>query len=324
MKRPHFMPDNEEKLADAEESRGSHKIHHPPKSHASRHHKKHDKIAHTTTDRVASSTTESTMKISTTLGDDKVSMMERKFNKYSTTTTETSTAETVTETPITTIFTTVKAKKSSRRQKNKETSTNRTEIEEDKPQRRRKVHHHRRNNTLLTNSVHDNAPHVTLIMNATDSSDATSSTQDSTTHERYNQHKFTTAATNTIIEGSTTRQRIADVFRSTNDFNEDRTTESVVFTETTMAVTSSHMTKPPGTNSAISKDASVDRPRSMSTIPTTTTISPIKRYSKIQKNRTSGLLGPARIDVTILEAPDRKHKQGEILNKIFWILIYHF
>ncbi|XP_012225536.1 extracellular sulfatase SULF-1 homolog isoform X2 [Linepithema humile] len=309
IKRPHFIPDNEEKLADAEESRGSHKTHHPPKNHASRHHKKHDKIAHTTTDRITSSTTESAAKISTILGDDKVSIStERKFNKYSTTT-ETSTTETVTETPITTIFTTIKPRKSPRRQKNKETSTNRTEIDEDKPQRRRKVHHHRKNNTLLTNSVHDNAPRVTLIMNTTDSSDATSSTQDSTTGERYNynQHKFTTA-TNTIVEGSTTRQRIADVFRSTNDFNEDHTTESVTVTETTMAMTS-HITEVPGTNSAISQDASVDRSRSMSTTPTTTT-SPMKRYPKVQKNRTSGLLGPARIDVTILEAPDRKHKQG--------------
>ncbi|KAG5307865.1 SULF1 sulfatase, partial [Acromyrmex insinuator] len=307
IKRPQFS-DNEEKLADAEETRSSHKTHHhSPKGHASRHHKKHDKIAHTTADLITNTTTESVMKINTTPSDEKSSTTEEKPDKYSSI--ETSTTETASETSTTMILTTVKPKKQPRRQKIKETSTNRTEIEEDKPQRRRKTHHHRKNNTLLTNSVHDDVPRA----NATYvTSDVTLSTQSPMTHEKHN-HKFmTTVPATTITESSTARQgtHYSEVFRSNNDSSEDHTTESITVTESgsTITMTSIHMTEMPKTNPAI--DRSFGRPRNTSIIlPTTPSM---KRYPKVQKNRTSSILGPARIDVTILESPDRKHKQGLI------------
>lgn len=301
IKRPQFL-DNEEKLADAEETRSSHKTHHHPSKHASRHHKKHDKITHTTADFIANTTTESVTKINTTPSNEKGSMTEEKSDKYSTTPIETSTTETTGETSATT----VKPKKSPRRQKTKETSTNRTEIEEDKPQRRRKIHHHRRNNTLLTNSVHDDVLRVTHVNTTYITGDVTLSTQNPTILERHNyNHKFTTPAT---TEASNMRQEIqySGVSRN-NDFNEDHTTESIAVTESGTTVTMTHMTEVPRTNSAV--DKSFDQARNLSvTFPTT--ISSAKRYSKVQKNRTSGILGPARIDVTILESPDRKHKQG--------------
>ncbi|KYN04567.1 Extracellular sulfatase SULF-1 like protein [Cyphomyrmex costatus] len=301
IKRPQFS-DNEEKLADAEETRSSHKTHHHSlKGHASRHHKKHDKIAHTTTDLITNTTTESVMKINTTPSDEKTSTTEEKPDKYSSI--ETSTTET--ETSTTTILTTVKSKKQPRRQKLKEPPTNKTEIEEDKPQRRRKTHHHRRNNTLLTNSVHDDAPRVNTTYVT---SDVTLSTQNPATREKHS-HKFMTVPATAITEASTVRQgtQYSEVFRGNNDFSEDRITESIAVTESgsTITMTSIHMTEMPRTNPAI--DKSFGRPRNTSIIlPTTPSV---KRYPKLQKNRT-GILGPARIDVTILESPDRKHKQG--------------
>ncbi|XP_018307285.1 extracellular sulfatase SULF-1 homolog isoform X1 [Mycetomoellerius zeteki] len=306
IKRPQFS-DNEEKLADAEETRSSHKTHHhSPKGHASRHHKKHDKIAHTTADLITNTTTESVTKINTTPSDEKPSTTEDKPDKYSSI--ETSTTETASETSTTMILTTVKPKKQPRRQKIKETPTNRTEIEEDKPQRRRKTHH-RKNNTLLTNSVHDDVPRANTTYVT---SDVTLSTQNPTTREKHN-HKFMTVPATTITEASTVRQgtHYSEVFRSNNDSNEDRTTESIAVTESgsTITMTSIHMTEVPKINPAI--DKSFGRPRNTSIIlPTTPSV---KRYPKVQKNRTTGL-GPARIDVTILESPDRKHKQGLINN----------
>lgn len=300
IKRPQFA-DNEEKLADAEETLDSHKTHHhpPPKTHASRHHKKHDKAAHTTTNR--DTTTESIAKIGTTLSNEKVSTMEGKLNKYNTTPLETFTAETFVETST---ISTIKPKKTPRRQRTKEMSANRTEIEEDKSQRRRKVHHHRKNNTLLTNSVHDDIPRV----NTTDISDVASSTtrDPTTTRER---QKYTTVPT-TIEEASTARREVIDVFRTSSDFNQDRTTESIAFTESGTTMTSMYTTENiPRTSSFIGKGSSSNRPRNVSLAQTTTPLP--RRYSKIPRNRTSGTLGPARIDVTILEAPERKHKQGK-------------
>lgn len=316
IKRPQFA-DNEEKLADAEETLDSRKTHHLPKgTHASRHHKKHDKTIHTTANR--DTTTESATKIDTTLRSEKVSTVEGELDKYNTTSFETFTAETAVETS--TILTTVKPKKVPRRQKIKETSANRTEVEEDKPQRRRKVHHHRKNNTLLTNSVHDDVPRV----NTTYTSDVPSSTtRDPTTSEKhtYGRQKFTTVPT-TIAETSTVRQEFIDVSRISSDLNQDHITESIPFSElgTTTTTTSIHTTNNVSRISAtIGKDSSSNRARSTSIISTTTPLP--RKYSKIQRNRTSGSLGPARIDVTILEAPDRKHKQGRISNEIFTILI---
>ncbi|KAL0104073.1 hypothetical protein PUN28_017043 [Cardiocondyla obscurior] len=307
IKRPQFL-NNEEKLADAEETRNLHKTpHHSPKGHASRHHKKHDKITHTATDFIMN-TTEFVTKINTTPRDEKESTVEEKPDEFSTISIETSTLETISETLATTVLTTVKPKKPPRRQKIKETPTNRTEIEEDKPQRRRKTHHHRRNNTLLTNSVHDDVPRVTNTTYIT--SNVTFFTQNPMTRERHNySHKLTSASATT--ESSSIRQETQySGVSQNNNFNEDRTTVSMAVTEsgTTGTVTSTHTTEVPRTNHpTIDKSFNQFRNTSL-TLPTT--MPSVKRYPKIQKNRTSGILGPARIDVTILESPDRRHKQG--------------
>lgn len=293
-KRPPFLVDNEEKLGDAEEPHKTH--HHPPKGHASRHHKKHDK-----------STTTAVKISSTTPSYEKVSVTEGKADRYSTTPGEISTAEVVTaETPtVTTVLSTVKpTKKQPRRQKTKETSTNRTEIEDDKPQRRRKTHHHHRNknNTLLTNSIHDEILHS--VNNG--SSDATLPTRDFTTTEAHSySYKFTTVPTTEETTGQ------GEIASKNNMFTEDRTTESITEPGTTVTiVASTRTTEGPRSDLTITRSTSPDRSgNTYVTIPTTT--SPVKRYSKAQKNKT-GILGPARIDVTILETPEKKHKPGKI------------
>jgi len=318
-KRPQFIPDNEEKLADAEESRGfySPRAYHSPRAHAGRHHRKHDKILHTTADCAMSgilhTTTESFTKMDTTLDNERVST-EEKLERYGTTPVEASIVETTTEVSAT-ATSMLKPKKLPRRQKVKDSFTNRTEIEEDKPQRRRKIHHHRRNNTLLTNSVHDDALRVTHA-NASDTSEAPSaSTQDSAIHNRqdHTERRFTSISTIAITEmqPSTTRQGIADVF-GTSDAFEDHTTNSITITEpgTMTTQTSTQTTEMSRINTAINKNVSPDRSRGMTASITSSTIPSTKRHSKVQKNRTA-ILKPARIDVTILESPDRRHKQGK-------------
>jgi len=321
-KRPQFIPDNEEKLADAEESRGFHspRAYHSPRAHASRHHRKHDKIVLTTADCAMSATTESFAKMDTTLDTERVST-EEKLERYSTTPVEASIAETTTEASAT-ATPMLKPKKPPRRQKVKDSSTNRTEIEEDKPQRRRKIHHHRRNNTLLTNSVHDDGLRVTHA-NASDTSEAPSvSTQDPAIHDRHDhtERRFSSVSSIAITEmqPSTTRQGLADVFGTSDDF-EDHTMNSITITESgtmTTQTSTQTTTEMSRINVAINKNASPDRSRGMTTLISSSTTPSTKRHSKVQKNRTA-ILKPARIDVTILEAPERRHKQGksQIKNK---------
>ncbi|XP_032685493.1 extracellular sulfatase SULF-1 homolog isoform X3 [Odontomachus brunneus] len=329
-KRPQFVPDNEEKLADAEESHGSHRpYHHPPKGHTSRHHKKYDKTTHANAERVTSTSTEfATTETATSTVDERMSTTKEKPDKHSTISIETAWpgASSATETSTAATTTSGRSKKQPRRQKTKE--TNRTETEEDKPQRRRKTHHHRRNNTLLTNSVHDDvAPRATQV-NVTVVADntgetTTSITQDTTSHNRHNdgERVLTTMPVTMTATVQTTTVQQADVSRSGNDLQHtDRGAESTATEQppgTTATITNMQTTDTPRTNPVTGKTASPDRSRNtpIGTTPTMpTTTQPLRKYTKVQKNRTSGILGPARIDVTILEAPSRRHKQGANAN----------
>ncbi|XP_011143707.1 extracellular sulfatase SULF-1 homolog isoform X3 [Harpegnathos saltator] len=326
-KRPQFVADNEEKLSDAEETRGSHRpYHHSPKGHTSRHHKKYDKPIHTSasTEPTATDTSASSAQV-----DEKpASTAKERLEKHSTTNAAESGSwpgtNGVTETPSNSATATARSKKPPRRQKPKETATNRTEAEEDKPQRRRKTHHHRRNNTLLTNSVHDDVgPRATqLNVTVADNTIATSSTQDAATRDYSGERDFTTVpGTPTTTSRATTvrSQAVADVARGSNDLQyEDRTGEATATTEqptSNATTTSSQTTDDQRTSNPVGKStASTDRSRStpIATVSVTapTTTQPLRKYTRLQKNRTSGILAPARIDVTILEAPGRRHKQA--------------
>ncbi|XP_014477007.1 PREDICTED: extracellular sulfatase SULF-1 homolog isoform X2 [Dinoponera quadriceps] len=311
-KRPQFLADHEEKLADAEESRGSHRLyHHPPKGHASRHHKKYDKTTHANAERVTSTSTEP---IATETGavDERISATKERLDKHSTISAEIPGTSGATEIPAatTTSSSTTKSKKPARRQKTKETSSNRTETEEDKPQRRRKPHHHRRNNTLLTNSVHDDgvAPRATQVNVTDNTNETTSSTQDVSTRD---DRGFSTVPVTATERTTTVRQGAAS--QSGNDLqNADRNAEPTAETEPP-ATTVTRMTSSPVNGKAASPDRSRNTPVSTTPLTMTTTQS-LRKYTKVQKNRTSGVLGPARIDVTILEAPGRRHKQGASAN----------
>ncbi|XP_034947139.1 LOW QUALITY PROTEIN: extracellular sulfatase SULF-1 homolog [Chelonus insularis] len=96
--------------------------------------------------------------------------------------------------------------------------------------------------------------------------------------------------------------------QSTDAIDKESTLEII---KTTQSVTS---TITPKSSTSISTTITSNTPPSSSSISTnkpTTPISTIlKKPLRIPRNRTG--LGPARIDVTILEPPDRKHKQGSI------------
>ncbi|XP_053978729.1 extracellular sulfatase SULF-1 homolog isoform X1 [Hylaeus volcanicus] len=308
IKRPHFIPDTEK---DAEEDKEPPKPHHhAQKNHANRHHKKHD---HASTINPGVTTGRSTSK-SNQVTDDGIGF---------TSTAEKSIAITYNDpiaiaeqtTGTTTVPTTIKSKKVSRRPKIKETSNNRTEVEIDKPQKRRKIHH-RKNNTLFTNSVHDEVSVASLG----ETSEAVATTQSTMSSQRHQYHQTRYTTLPTAIMGETTLQKEASSSTgTTSDFDKETTMEMDPQTVlSTGSETSSVMesTMPQRTTPVFVK-ATIDAHSRTASLPTTpmvepVTITPPRKFPKLQKNKTAGNLGPSRIDVTILESPDRKNKQDII------------
>ncbi|XP_031830711.2 extracellular sulfatase Sulf1 isoform X1 [Nomia melanderi] len=311
IKRPHFIPDPEEAMEDAKDGRSHHNV---SKPHSNRHHKKHDHAVQPVT-----TTARTTLKPSQVTEDKTTTTEITEKPRVSVTLTERTDSETITTTESTTTTqstTTVRSKKFSRRPKIKETLGNRTEVEEDKPLRRRKVHHHRRNNTLFTNSVHDEVSTV----NVSETTETTVPTQSTTTTQRSQVHqaKYTTLPTTTMKE-TTLQRETTNTLGTTNDFNKETTIEMDSQTGLTGSEPSSHSEpiEPQRTSTIIAKSTTDDRsktaslPSTMITTPMTNpvTVAPARKTPKIHKNRTTANLGPSRIDVTILESPDRKNRQ---------------
>ncbi|XP_076247243.1 extracellular sulfatase Sulf1 isoform X2 [Calliopsis andreniformis] len=315
IKRPHIIADAEEASGDGKEPHKSH--HHTPKNHVNRHHKKHE---HTTTANPTVTTVRTTVKANE-VTEDRTTLTETtekvRFNVTLTENTESDTV-TTTESTVTTVSMTTKPKKIPRRQKVKETPSNRTELEDDKPQRRRKVHHHRKNNTLLTNSVHDEVP----VVNVSES-ETTATTQSTTLGQKHHYHQttYTTVPTTTMKE-TTVQNETLNSIGTTNDF----TKETTMFTDAQTVVsigsespsfgesTETQRTTPTFTKTTEGRFRTGSSPSTVGTTPITTpvTVTPTKKFPKVQKNRTTGNLGPSRIDVTILESPDRRNRQEVI------------
>ena len=200
----------------------------------------------------------------------------------------------------------VRPKKAQRKQKSKELVMNRTDIEDDRNQRRRKNHHHhRRNNTLLTNSVHDEIPVVNISENPTTTSGLQNSTHES--HQR--QNKLTTV----IIEPTTiTSNKIAEILDSDKDGERisEQTSPQTEASMTTESINTSQTSDYITSNTILTE---VPNMKSSTNLSTTTLDLSSKKSTKLPKNKSTGVLGPARIDVTILEPPDRKHKQGNFI-----------
>ncbi|PBC31383.1 Extracellular sulfatase SULF-1 [Apis cerana cerana] len=317
-KRPHVMKDPEDGLKSTEEAHKPH--HHPSKNHVNRHHKKHE---HANTINPGVTTVRSTtVKHVDQATEERIASTENK-SIFNVTATESSDADTITTTEPTStasLSSTFKPKKASRRQKTKEPVVvgNRTEMEDDKVQRRRKIHHHRRNNTLFTNSVHDEVP----IVNVSETIETTVTAQSTSRSQYHHQTRYTTIPTTTTRETTIHRETATGIGDVTNDFTKENTvgtnpqTISSTGSETPdRETTESQSTTPPFTRTTTGVEG-----RSRTTFPSTAvtttttsvtvpvTISSNKRFPKIQKNRTNNL-GPSRIDVTILESPDRRSRQ---------------
>ncbi|XP_016918086.2 extracellular sulfatase SULF-1 homolog isoform X1 [Apis cerana] len=317
-KRPHVMKDPEDGLKSTEEAHKPH--HHPSKNHVNRHHKKHE---HANTINPGVTTVRSTtVKHVDQATEERIASTENK-SIFNVTATESSDADTITTsepTSTASLSSTFKPKKTSRRQKTKEPVVvgNRTEMEDDKVQRRRKIHHHRRNNTLFTNSVHDEVP----IVNVSETIETTVTAQSTSRSQYHHQTRYTTIPTTTTRETTIHRETATGIGDVTNDFTKENTvgtnpqTISSTGSETPdRETTESQSTTPPFTRTTTGVEG-----RSRTTFPSTAvtttttsvtvpvTISSNKRFPKIQKNRTNNL-GPSRIDVTILESPDRRSRQ---------------
>lgn len=326
-KRPHVMKDPEDGLKSTEEAhKPSH--HHPSKNHVNRHHKKHE---HGNTINPGVTTVRSTTvvkHVDRTTDERVASTIDTTENKsrFNVTAAESSDTDTITTsepTSTVSLSSTFKPKKASRRQKAKEPVAvgNRTETEDDKVQRRRKIHHHRRNNTLFTNSVHDEVP---SIVNASETIETTVTAQ-TTTSRSHHQTRYTTIPTMTTMKETTIhRETVTGLGDVTNDFTKENTVgrtnpQTMLSTGSETPdreTTESQTTTPPFARTT----TGIEGPRSRTTFPSTAvtttttsvtvpvTISSNKRFPKIQKNRTNNL-GPSRIDVTILESPDRRSRQ---------------
>ncbi|XP_076176786.1 extracellular sulfatase Sulf1 [Ptiloglossa arizonensis] len=319
IKRPHFVPDAEESAEEAKESPKPH--HHAPKNHVNRHHKKHE---HPSTVNPAVTTTRSASKSNRVTEDGVASTDATEKPSSNVTLTESTDNEpiTTTEPTTTTLSMTTKSKKVSRRPKIKETPNNRTEIEDDRPQRRRKIHHHRKNNTLFTNSVDDQVSAVN-VNETTETTAKTQSTMSGPRHQ-YHQTRYTTLPTVTTRETTIQRETSSSTGGTTSDFNKETTGTDAQTVLSTSSETSSvpETTASQKTTPVFVKTTTEARSRAASfpvtavTTPMTTTtpvaITPIRKFPKMQKNRTTGNLGPSRIDVTILESPDRKNRQDII------------
>lgn len=319
-KRPHVMKDPEDGLKSTEEAHKSH--HHPSKNHVNRHHKKHE---HANTINPGVTTVRSTtVKHVDQATEERIASTENK-SIFNVTATESSDADTITTsepTSTASLSSTFKPKKTSRRQKTKEPVVvgNRTEMEDDKVQRRRKIHHHRRNNTLFTNSVHDEVP----IVNVSETIETTVTAQSTSRSQYHHQTRYTTIPTTTTRETTIHRETATGIGDVTNDFTKENTvgtnpqTISSTGSETPdRETTESQSTTPPFTRTTTGVEGRFRTTFPSTAVTTTTTsvtvpitISSNKRFPKIQKNRTNNL-GPSRIDVTILESPDRRSRQGE-------------
>ncbi|KAK9306866.1 hypothetical protein QLX08_002516 [Tetragonisca angustula] len=315
-KRPQVIRDQEDGGAkNTDEIHKSH--HHPSKNHASRHHKKHD---HATTLNPIVTTILSIVKHNQVTEDRTTSTDTTEKFRLNVTAAETTNTDTIstTEPTSTTLSTTSKPKKTPRRQKMKESVNNRTEVEDDKSQRRRKIHHHRRNNTLFTNSVHDEVP----IVNVSETIETIVTTQSTTPRHHYRQTKYTTVPTTTMKE-TTIQRETSGSAGITNDFTKEITmgtdAQTVLSTGSEKGFTFGESTDQQRTTLVFSRTNTETRSRTtfpsttVTTTPMTTLVTPssTRRFPKIQKNRTTNL-GPSRIDVTILESPDRRNRQDII------------
>ncbi|XP_017757871.1 PREDICTED: extracellular sulfatase SULF-1 homolog isoform X2 [Eufriesea mexicana] len=311
-KRPHVMRDPEDGSKSTEEPHKPH--HHPPKNHVNRHHKKHD---HTSTvNPTVTTTVRSTMKHNQVTEDATAFTDTTVKPKFIVTVAGNTDIDTITTTEptSTTLSTTSKPKKIPRRQKGP--VNNRTEVEDDKPPKRRKIQHHRRNSTILTNSVHDEI----ALVNVSETIETTVTTQ-STANQRHQYHptKYTTIATTTMRETTIQRETPSTV---TNDITKETTMGTGLQTILSTGSETSSLGETTVAQRTTPLFTRTNEARFRTTFPTTTTvpttpvttpviIPPTRKFPKIQKNRTTNL-GPSRIDVTILESPDRRNRQDII------------
>ncbi|KAK2578928.1 hypothetical protein KPH14_011134 [Odynerus spinipes] len=320
IKRPQFMPENEDEPAESEDPRVSHKPHyHASKNHTSRHHKKHEKGLHTSLINVTTTTARSTVKWTQSTGERESTVHKDNTSGYNVTFGVDTTRERESTIELATTTTTMapRTKKIPRRHKVKEQSGNTTDIEDNKQQKRRKIPNHRKNNnTLLTNSVHNDVAN----QNTSETTETIAPTQGVTFSQRpqYRPNKSTnTPAIFTSVHDSTQdgyRSNHVNIKSSTTEVTPQRVPAFV--TETSESIGTVELQTPvftPTVSMAESQPTtSTTESTSGSTVQLTipTTIPPAKKLPKVQKNKTGAILGPARIDVTILEPPDRKHKQG--------------
>ena len=304
LKRPPSFGENADELLDSEESQTSlpHKSHHRHlKNHTNRHHRKHDKITRPMTFPTNLHSTTKVTPSERTVVTDQISAIETISLLEEESTPQTSRIDEINKSAIPL---TSRPKKPSRRQKPKEFPGNKTDNEEDKNQRRRKNHHHhhhRRNNTLLTNSVHDEIQNTNVSVNT-----ATTTGFQNTIH-RNNDREDSLTTEITVAE-------IASTDKDNQKLEQEIGEQTSTHTESSMFTESSQNSDYDTSKAAITGSFSTIELTTMAT--TMSVFNASKKLPKLLKNKTTGVLGPARIDVTILEPPDRKHKQGNFFARV--------
>lgn len=292
------------------DSQELHRLHyHYPKNHTSRHHRKHEKMA----------------------------AAGLLINSIVPTSTEPVVSEVRPTAEVRNESTTAKPRKTANKRPRPREPFG--EADEDRTHRRRKVHHHRKNNnTLLTNSVHDDTLNLTLTdvdgttsssISSSSSTTAASSALPHRHHHLQNKYSTTTAsdptsrsegehlfsqgldraATESIAQTTNYTTSTESISATPTEVNRIAPVEQIQYSSTTETTLSTSSTVQTSTTANATAESS-----------TTTT----KRPQKIHRNKNHSTLGPARIDVTILESADRRHKQGSCFFFIFSILLQLF
>lgn len=334
-KRPLSVVDSSEDSDEPGVSRDVHKHHHQ-QVHLNRDHRIHDTVSNTTP--VIATTTGTTLgglatpstavdtdePIETTTGQE----ITFTFPSPTTVAPELKNEKMMTTTGLQKVSnrTYSRGKKGSRRQKLKDPGVNRTDADEGDNFRRRKVHHQRRNGTILTNSVHDDA----VSVNTTDNVETISTLPETTPlnkHHHHHHHHHQEKESHSTVPSVTpppTFSTEKSIAAETGDVVEhaDKPIQGKKYEETTGTKTITFGTSYMQSSHSVPTSLSTGSIREHQTTPKSiqhvrkqpmATVTTTPRTLRAPRNRTGGGLGPARIDVTIVEPSDRKYKPGKLI-----------
>ncbi|XP_043288320.1 extracellular sulfatase SULF-1 homolog [Venturia canescens] len=195
----------------------------------------------------------------------------------------------------------LRSRQNLRRQKSKE--INRLGMDDEKSTKQNKIHNNKKNVTVLTNSVHDKVIDMNVVNNITSSTTRAPSLPQR--HHRYNAGKITTLPISRNYNLQTFTKITTSAEKAVTGMNTDPLLSEITILPSVNVTNLAPRINVPAVSTTFSVPVMATN-RETSSILTSTT----RKLTRVSKNRT-GTLGPARIDVTILEPSDGRNKQAK-------------